>query len=1063
MIRSNDQKAAPALRLDERTAVENPLLDQLETLGWTVQRLDMSAPPGATGRASYGEVVLSDDLTQALRFLNPFLEPDQVDELAGRITYLPPAGLLENNRAVHDLLTGFPSVGENRQTGEVSPTVRYLDFENPRANRLRAVSQFKVSVPGTDHHIIPDVVLFVNGLPLVVIECKSPLVSEPLASAIDQLLRYSRQRGEAGEGNPALFWYSQFLVVTCRNQAKFGTVTTHIEKLWYSWRDPYPAKLSELPTAGGTGPNDQQRLVAGMCRPENLLSLLQSFTVFSVDDKGRTLKIVGRYQQFRAVKKAVERLHEGRTARERSGIIWHTQGSGKSLTMMFLVREMRRLREFAAWKVVFITDRTQLEEQLAETAQSLGRTVKVADSIAKLKELLRSPASDLVMAMVHKFQERDLDQAFPLLNDSPQILTLTDEAHRSQYGLLGANLDRAIPNAARVAYTGTPIEKTETTFGGYIDKYTLRESIADGTTLAIVYEGRTHRAGVPDRDGADRKFEDVFSENSLDERLQVLGYGSRRAYMEADATIEAKARDMVDHYVAQVFPNGFKGQVVACSREAAAKYQAALDRAVREKVGVLEAAGGRLELGEGVTLAVDLDRLRALETAVVISGGSHNDKPALKALSDSRDHARSVKRFKMPFGTTAEDEDGMALNGDVGVIIVNKMLLTGFDAPLEQVLYLDDVVRDHTLLQTIARVNRVADDKKEVGYVVDYVGIGNDLKGALNAYAEKEQGEILAEIASPDEELGKLREAHRALWELLREHGLNDFSDPDAFFDLFYDEDIRFAYILAFKSLTQAFNVVLPRKEALDYLGDYQSFVKINELASRHLHDRRLSMRGIPDKLRAITDAFLVSEGIDVKVAPISILDEDFGKGVEAHARSRTRAAEVEHAIRSHLDVVAPEDPELAASFADELQSLLRRFADNWDQVYAALEELRRRIAAKEREQTYGLDRRCQMPLFRIFRREVFGEAEPAEAQRSEAQVTGLVNLTQLAGEVLGRELQTVGFWRSAPAQARLKRELLDLFLEEHEGLPPLFPRREALIARTLEWARENSAVLTGE
>jgi type I restriction enzyme R subunit len=809
MIHSNDHKSTPALRLDERTAVENPLLDQLEGLGWTVQRLEMSAPADATGRASFREVVLAGELTAALRDLNPFLEADQVDELAGRLIHLTPTGLLENNRAVHDLLTGFPSVGENRQTGEVSPTVRYIDFESPQNNRLRAVSQFKVAVPGTDHHIIPDVVLFVNGLPLVVIECKSPLVSEPLASAIDQLQRYSRQRGEAAEGNPALFWYNQFLIVTCRNQAKFGTLTTPIEKLWYSWRDPYPLKLSDLPTAGGTGANDQQRLVAGMCRPENLLSLLQSFTLFSTDEKGRTLKIVGRYQQFRAVRKAVQRLHDGRNARERSGIIWHTQGSGKSLTMMFLVREMRRLREFADWKIVFITDRTQLEDQLTETAAGLGRTVKTAGSIAQLRALLSSPASDLVMAMVHKFQEPNADQTFPLLNDSPRILTLTDEAHRSQYGLLGANLDRAIPNAARVAYTGTPIEKTESTFGDYIDKYTMRESIEDGTTLAIVYEGRTHRASVPDRAGADQKFEDVFSENSLTERLQILGYGSRGAYMEADSTIEAKARDMVDHYVAQVFPNGFKGQVVACSREAAAKYQGALDRAIAAKIAELEAADGRLALGDGVVLQIPLDRLRALETAVVISGGSHNDKPALKALSDARDHARSIRRFKMPFGTEAEDEDGAPLAGTVGLIIVNKMLLTGFDAPLEQVLYLDDVVRDHTLLQTIARVNRVADDTKEVGYIVDYVGIGNDLKSALGAYAEKEQGEILAEIVSPDEELGKLKEAHRALWGLLHAHGLHDFSDPDAFFDLFYDEDVRFAYILAFQALTKAFNVVL--------------------------------------------------------------------------------------------------------------------------------------------------------------------------------------------------------------------------------------------------------------
>lgn len=1056
MIRSNDQKAPQHIRLDEKNGVENPLLDHLEGLGWTVRRLDMSAPPQASDRTSFHEVVIRPELEAALRTINRFLEPDQVDDLVGRITNLPAHALIENNRAVFSLLTGHPSVGENRRTGEVSPTVHYVDFQNSANNRFLAVSQFKVAIPGTDHHIIPDVTLFVNGLPLVVIECKSPLVSDPLGSAIDQLLRYSQQRGESGEGNPALFWYNLFLAVTCRNQAKFGTLTTHIEKHWYRWSDPYPTRLDELPTAGQTSPNDQQRLVAGMCRPETLLALLRSFTVFLTGDKGQTLKVVGRYQQFRAVRKAVERLETGRTARERSGIIWHTQGSGKSLTMMFLVRELRQRIAFADWKVVFLTDRTDLEEQLGETAQSIGQTVKVADSIARLKTLLRDPAADLVMAMIHKFQERDLGETFPLLNASPHILTLTDEAHRSQYGLLGANFDRAIPNAARIAYTGTPIEKTEQTFGDYIDTYTMRESIADGTTLAIVYEGRTHRADVPDRDAADKRFTDVFSDYRLGERLQILGYGSRQAYLEAEDTIRAKARDIVDHYVAHVFPNGYKGQVVATSREAAARYKRALDAALAAKVTEVEKSGGALTLDGGVQIALDVDRLRALETAVVISGGDHNERPHLKALADARDHKRHIKRFKLPFGATAED-GGATVSGNVGLLVVNNMLLTGFDAPLEQVLYLDQVIRDHNLLQTIARVNRVADEKKEAGFVVDYVGIGNDLKRALDAYAEKEQQEVLGELRSPDEELGRLKEAHGKVWDLLAQNGLSDFSDPDAFYDLFHDEDVRFAYLLAFKELTHAFNLVLPRKEALDFLGDYQNFVKVNELASRHLHDARLSMKGIPDKLRAITDAFLVSEGIDLKVAPISIFDEAFQPEVEARPRSRTRAAAVEHAIRHHLEIVEPEDPELAASFAAELAAILQRFADNWDRIYAELEALRRRMAAKEQEHTYGLDRRSQMPLFRIYRREIFGEGD-----LSEDQIGALVNLTQLAHEMLQREVQTVGFWQSVPAQAKLKAELQDLLVNEApDGLPYLFRRRDALISRTMEWARENHGRLT--
>ena len=563
MILSND-KASPTLRLDEKSNVEEPFLDQLESLGWTIIRLEQVQTPAQSLRRSFDQVVLLPKLEAALRRINPFLTDDQVAEVVRRITVAPGASLIENNQYVLRLLLENTSVAVNHETGEKSPTVRYVDFANQENNEFTAISQFKVHIPGTEHHIVPDIVLFLNGLPVGVVECKSAKIKEPIAEAIDQLHRYSQQRGAAGEGNPELFHYNQFLVATCRTAAKFGTITTHIEKHWFRWTDPYPLTLDDLPH-GGTSPNDQQRLAAGMCAPANLLELIQSFTIFGVNDKGMTVKIVARYQQYRAVKLTIQRLRTGQNGRERSGIIWHTQGSGKSLTMMFMVRAMRRLIEFADWKVVFITDRTQLEQQLSETSQSIGQTVKVADSIAKLKELLATDSPDLVMAMIHKFQERDLQEIFPQLNASPHILIMVDEAHRSQYKLLGANLERALPNAARVAYTGTPIDKTEQTFGDYIDKYTMRQSIADGTTLEIVYEGRTHNAEVTDKPGMDQRFADVFSDYNLSERLQILGFGSRDAYLEAQATIRAKAADMVDHYVRFVFPNSFKAQVVAVS------------------------------------------------------------------------------------------------------------------------------------------------------------------------------------------------------------------------------------------------------------------------------------------------------------------------------------------------------------------------------------------------------------------------------------------------------------------------------------------------------------------
>lgn len=566
-------KDAARHKLDERNHVEKPFLDQLAALGWEVIGLtDVQQTPGQTFRESFAEVVMAPVLREQVRKINDWLEDDQVEGVVRQLTAgFPGVGLIENNQYVLRLLLEGTSVGENRTSGEQSPTVRIIDFDERANNRFQAVCQFKVRILGTEHHIIPDIVLFLNGLPVVLVECKSPKVKDAIPEAIEQVLRYSEQRG-AREGSAPLFFFNQFVVATCRQQAKFGTITTHTERWFFRWADPYPRALNDLAHGAGS-PNDQQRLVAGMLDRDNLLDLIRTFTLFSINDQGKTIKIVARYQQFRAVKLAVRRLLEGTSPRERGGIIWHTQGSGKSLTMMFMVREMYRHSRLACWKVVFVTDRAQLESQLTQTSKSIGFTVKVADSIRRLKELLQADTSDLVMAMIHKFRDEDLSEAFPQLNDRPNILVMTDEAHRSQYKMLRANLDRAIPTATHIGYTGTPIDRTERVFGDYIDKYTMRQSIADGVTLEIVYEGRTHNAEVADQIGMDAAFADVFSDYNLRERLEILGYGSRKAYLEAEPTIAAKAGDMVRHYLTHVFPNRFKAQIVASSREAAVRYK----------------------------------------------------------------------------------------------------------------------------------------------------------------------------------------------------------------------------------------------------------------------------------------------------------------------------------------------------------------------------------------------------------------------------------------------------------------------------------------------------------
>ena len=1028
-------------KLDERNHVEKPLLDQLEGLGWEIIDLDNKQHPADTHRKNFAEVVMLPVLRQQLKVINSWLEDDQVEEVIDKLTARSPGrGLIENNKHVLRLLLENTSVSKNRQTGENSPTVRFIDFKNRDNNRFIAVCQFKVRILGTEHHIIPDIVLFVNGLPVVLIECKSPRVKDAIPEAIDQILRYSEQRDAKDEGSALLFHYNQFVVATCRQEAKFGTITTHIEKHFYRWADPYPRTLNDLEHGSGS-PNDQQRLVAGMMDKDNLLDLIRTFTLFSTNDKGQTIKIVGRYQQFRAVKLAVKRLLEGTTPLERTGIIWHTQGSGKSLTMMFMVREMYQHPQLASWKVVFVTDRTQLEKQLSETSQSIGFTVKTANNIPELKELLRSDTSDLVMGMIHKFREADLKETFPQLNDSPNILVMIDEAHRSQYRSLGTNLDIAIPNAAKIAYTGTPIEKTERVFRDYIDKYTMRQSIDDGVTLEIIYEGRTHNAEVSDQEGMDETFADVFSDYNLQQRLEILGHGSRGAYLEAKRTIEAKARDMVDHYLKHVFPNGYKAQIVATSREAAVRYKNHIDNALAAAITELETSNPN---------GLDVEQLKKFQTDVVISR-DNNDLPDLKKYSDQSKHERSIKSFKIAFGS--EDE---GVTGNMGILIVYNMLITGFDAPVEQVLYLDRIITEHNLLQAIARVNRVAGDTKDKGFVVDYVGIGHHLKKAIDIYDEKEQNEIIDTFSFPEDELHNLERSHTEIMALLEEHGLTDLTDYDAFFDVFYDEDLRFDYMQAFKKFTKCLNLIFPSRQALKSMSDYNVLSEINILASKHFRDERLSMKGIPPKLRAITDRYLKSKSIEQQIEPISILDENFQKDVSRRTRTKTKAAEVEHAIRHYLEVELDDDPDLQASFAEALAKIFQDFRDNWKRIYEELEKLRQRIINSYTERTYGLHRKKQMPFFRSFKREIFGEDEV-----DEDEISLLVDLTQRVFLVVDRELKLTGFWESISARNNLKAEILKTLVQPpFVELPNLMTNDEKIISRVMEIAEKNNDII---
>nr|WP_232500439.1 type I restriction endonuclease subunit R [Hydrogenobacter thermophilus] len=1041
-------------KLDEEYYVENPFLAQLQKIGWKIYRQNKNNPEDvkeiisfdSNGEPIYGnsvkfresfrEVILEDELKKSIKRINPWIEDDQINEVVRRITTPQANSLIEANREIHDLLIENTSVSENRKTGEKSPTVRYIDFKNPDNNSFIAISQFKVNIPGTGKHIIPDIVLFVNGLPLVVVECKSPAITDPITEAITQLMRYSNRRG-AKEGNEKLFWYNLFMIATSKQVAKLGTITSGYEH-FNEWKDPYPYTLLDINKNGTI--TSQDVLIQGTLTKNNLLDILRIFTLFVEDSKGPgVIKIVPRYHQFRAVKKIVKRIKEGQTPEEKGGIVWHTQGSGKSLTMMLTVRAINKDPELSKFKIVFITDREQLEKQLRATSKSVGYTVNHADSIEKLKELLRTDTPDLVMAMIHKFQERDLSAKFPTLNESPNILVLIDEAHRTQYNILGANLRKALPNSVKIAFTGTPIEKTEQTFGDYIDKYTIKQAVEDGVTVEIVYEGRAHLAEISDEEAANAKFESVFYAFDNEEKQLILGKYTWKSYLENENVIKEKAKDIIEHYITHIFPNGFKAQVIAVSRLAAVRYKEKLEEALKEKIAELEKNNPN---------NIDIDTLKRLKVAVIISG-TPNDDPQIykKEYTDVNEHDKNIKSFKMPFN---KSDEKIGINGDVGIIVVNEMLVTGFDAPIEQALYLDNVLKGHRLLQAIARVNRVYKNKY-CGYVVDYVGVFNHLKEALAVYSDSDIEEISQTVVNKSKIKDELKYIHNQIEDFFKKFKISNWRENiDECIDLLEDEEIREEFITLVRKFNSTLDKLLPDPEALKYTKDLKVINFIKEAARQRYRDDKLSIKDVSNKIREIVEQYLVSKGIDPKIPPIPLLSDEFTIKLKQKP-PKAKAVELEYAIKEHIEKHFEEDPELYERFSDKLKKILEEYKENWDLLAEKLENLRIEIKkGREEENTYELDPKKEMPFLGLLKDMILGK-EPLE-KYSPDQVEFLVKLTKDILKIIKGKIKIVDFWENYTKQKELIGEIISHLLKQGRD-NNIFNKRNEIAQRLLELA----------
>ena len=943
---------------NEKELVENRLIDQLKQFGYTY--IHGSYLEGE--RETLRDIVLQQRIAEAIKRINPWIDDNNLRKVVRDVAHIEAASMMEANEAIHEGIVHYISVEQDLGHGKKNQTVRLIDFGNIDNNEFLVVNQFKVS--GLTDNIIPDVVLFVNGLPLVVIECKSPFITSPVAQGVKQLERYQSDAER-------LFYYNQILISTCGQQAKYATVGAKLRH-YGEWKDPYPM----LPSHLGSDVNPQDVLAAGMLTKRNLLDLIQNFIVYEPEG-GRTIKKSARYQQFRAVNKAIKRIENAELPEERGGVVWHTQGSGKSLTMLYLAVKLRRLKQLQNPTIVVVTDRKDLDLQITNTFRRCGfPNPQQADSVADLRKLLRLGSGQTIMTTVQKFQEAEAEGDQVLSKDA-NTFVMVDESHRTQYKGLATNMRTALPNACYLGFTGTPIDKrdksTTRTFGTYIDTYTIQQSVDDGATVPILYESRMPDLQIEGR-SLDALFDRMFANYPEEDRERIKQkYATTESITAAPHRIEAICLDIIDHYEKHIAPNGFKAQIVAVNRETAIQYKKTLDK------------------------------LNAPESVVIISG-NNNDTEELKQFHLS-DHQQKqyIERFKNP-------------DDKLRFIIVCDMLLTGFDAPIEQVMYLDKPVREHNLLQAIARVNRTYDGKT-YGLIVDYFGVSAFLKQALDVFHEKDVRGVMMPVES---ELPRLQSRHRSAMRFF--HHVNS-DNLEACVKVLEPEDIRTEFDLAFKRFAESMDLVMPSPLANPYRDDLKFLGKIRLAAKQRFRDGEMDISDCGAKVKQLIEEHVRANAIEVLHDPIDILSSRFTEYVEGMSSDEAKASEMEHAIRHEIRVKLDENPVHYLSLKEKLEKLIQDWKEHrleTVQLVLQLQELiREDIQGYNASQSMSGVVREQRPFYDLL------HAEFPSDDHDDEQLT---DLTQIIVEDVSA-LQKIRDWTTKEdvqreMRSRVKRQL---------------------------------------
>ena len=832
-------------------------------------------------------------------------------------------GFLAANNAFYDLLTLGKSLEQTIQGDKNSFSFKYIDWENLEKNIFHVTEEYSVLRTERTDSYRPDIAIFINGIPVVIIECKSPKSEDPVDKGIEQHLRNQQE-----DGIRSLYYYSNILLALAVNNAKYATTATEKE-FWSIWKEQFRSsneeksnaqtlqklKNSHLPADDRTllfqerfrqvlyyfdeleqesqAVTEQDRLLYNLCRRDRLMDLMHYFTLY---DDGA--KKIARHQQYFAVKWTLERIKNIQpNGKRRGGVIWQTQGSGKSLTMVMLAQHIAMEPSIKNPKIILVTDRVDLDQQITDTFKKCQKNVRNANTGEKLIELLERNSDDIITTTINKFQTAAIKRKATF--DSTDIFVLVDESHRTQYGTFNVKMQQVFPGACYIAFTGTPLLKEEKNtaekFGGIIPGtvYTMNNAVADKAVVPLLYEGR-HNVMEVNEKPLDNYFNKVaeplaeYGKNTL-----MRKFSSRNKIVQSDSFIESTAWDIVKHFTGNIQGTGMKGQLVAPSKLSAVRYREKLKEIGKISVEVLISAPDDRE-GEEDAFEKNNDKVRNF----------------YKAMMDK-------------YGTPAKYEktiiNSFKKSDDPEIIIVVDKLLTGFDAPLNEVLYLTRNLKEHTLLQAIARVNRVYPGK-DYGYIIDYYGNLQNLDNALHTYSGLEaydQQDLKGTLVDISQETAKLPQALSELWDIFKEVR-NKYDEPAYEEELsdaakrhrFYEKLSEYARLLKLALSSLDFNNNTSEARIEKYKKDAAFFLSLRASVKRRYFDE-IDYKEYEPQIQKLIDKHITTDGTVLRITDmVNVFDQQERQAeLEKITGKAARADHIASRTISAINIRMNEDP----------------------------------------------------------------------------------------------------------------------------------------------------------